>query len=241
MNKLLIQFHHLGPVIKSTPSDFLNGTDEFIRHQQSQLSSFLSIKFSDISAEMVERYIEVTPDSHQAITPAHEKIRARIIEPLRIAKKSYCLEEYISSIALSGIVGETMAHVLFQLYETSINGTAIDSDLQKAIFGKRFDELGQMRRIEILSKLRYSHPDQEAMLRGLQNTRRPYMHWWNLGKTADDIKDDAKNAVTTATKLFSSVFDIKLASASSISIDDRVKAFLDRIGDSIGPYYDSKY
>lgn len=227
MNKLLIQFHHLGPVIKSSPSDFLSSTDEYISHQRSQLASFLSVQPTDITTEVIERYVDVTPEEgHQAITPAHEKIQKRIIEPLRIAKKSYCFEEYISSIALSGIVGEMMAHVLLQLYEAQI---------------EEFDTLGQMKRIKLLRDRKYIHPDQETMLKNLQNTRRPYMHWWNLGKSADEIKDDAKNAVVTATKLFSSVFDIKLASSSSISIDGRAQAFLEKIGESIGPYYSSKY
>lgn len=239
---MIIQFHYLGPIILSSSGDFLNATGDFADNQRSQLASFLSIKQADLTEGVVSRYIEVTPKrDHQAITPAHDKIRARIVEPLKIAKKSYCLEEYIASIAMSGVVGETMAHVFLQLYETEINGIVVDPNTEKAIFGKRFDELGQMRRIEILRELKYINLDQEKMLKNLQDTRRPYMHWWNLGKTAEEIKSEARQAVTGAARLFSSVFDIKLASASSISIDGRAKAFLDKLGDSIGPFFNSKY
>lgn len=241
-DRILVQFHYLGPIILMSPDDFLKERGEFYDIQRQNLASCLGIKSSDLTKEIVERYIEVTPkEAYQAITPAHDKIRARIVEPLRVAKKAYCFEEYLTSIALSGIVGETMAHVLYQINDTRMNGMAIDPDFEKAIFGKSFDKLGQVRRIGILNKLGYISNIQREMLLYLQKTRVPYMHWWNLGKSASDIKKDAQRAVVEATELFSGVFDVKLASALSVSVSDKVQAFLDKVGESIGPFYNSRY
>lgn len=237
MGRILIHFRYLGPLITISPDDFLNAAGLQGEINRQELASFFGIKPADLNQDLVRKYTEVTPKQHhQFITPAHEKIKVRILEPLRNAKKSYCNDEYVTAIALCGIVGETMAHVLYQLYETKIGEVVITSDIEESIFGRKFDELGQMRRIEVLSKLGYVAKDQEKILRDLQQTRRPYMHWWNLGKTTDKVRNDARQCVVDATRLFSSVFDIKLADAGSISIDGKVEAFLERVGEPVGPY-----
>lgn len=230
MSRILVQFYYLGPIILMSPDDFLKKEGEFYDTQRQNLALFLGFKPSDLAEEVVERYIEVTSkDAHPVITPSYDKINVRIIEPLRVAKKAYCFGDYIASIALCGIVGEMMAHVFYQINTTNINGSPFNPDVEKAIFGKNFERLEQFRRIKILSQLKYISDEQESALRELQTIRRPYMHWWNLGKSDDEIKSDAQNVVVEAIKLFSSVFNIKLASASSVAMDNKVSAFLEKM------------
>lgn len=229
-NKITVQFHHLGPIILVSSSDFLTKQGDFFDVQRHNLAVCLDIKPADLTTEIVERYIEVTPkDSHPTITPSYKKLNERITEPLRAAKKAYCFEDYVTSIALSGIVGEMMAHIFFQMKTTNINGEILNSDGEKALFGKGFDALGQFRRIQILTSLGYITSSQKTQLENIQNNRRPYMHWWSLGKTDEQIKADARNSVIEATKLFYNVFNIKLASDSGVVINNDVSIFLEKI------------
>lgn len=226
MNRILIQFNLLGPGATSA-SDIISDN-----YKRKILADFLGIRVEDIADEITQRYVEVTPVEHyRQMTPAYDKLRIRIVEPLRIAKKSYCFGEYVTSIALSGIVGEMIAHVLYQINDPSANAHSIHD----------FGELGQKKRIKRLSELKFVSADQNKMLSYLQETRRPYMHWWDLERSADEIKNDAKEAVIRATELFFSVFDIGFASASSVSVDLKLKAFLDKVEKSVGPFYNSKY
>src|SRR5262245_12785048 len=74
-------------------------------------------------ATVQSRYQQITREQPPLVAPPLEdRILTQLIWPLRHAKASYIVGNYLGTIALTGIVAEMSAILLFELAEISING-----------------------------------------------------------------------------------------------------------------------
>lgn len=123
--------------------------------------------------------------------PHEEHVMTRLIWPLRHAKASYCLGNYIGTIALCGMVSEMLAITYFDASDFQINGQTMDDKAQRQVWGKTFEALGQDRKLTILEAYGVVSPDDAKELDAIRVKRNSYLHW--ASRSHDTIRDDARD------------------------------------------------
>ena len=158
---------------------------------------------SSITA-LIDRY-KVINDRSVGLhcVPVEARILENIIWPLRHAKSSYIVANYLGTISLCGVVSEMLAILLFKSSEIQTNGSPLTESGEKAIFGSSFEKLGQQRRVSILYG--YNLIDQETkdtfdMLRAKRNR---YLHSWS--EDGQSLHRDAVDCYEAAIKITLSV------------------------------------
>jgi len=106
------------------------------------------------AASLRARYQEVDAVQPPFLAlPTDERILSQLVWPLRHAKASYVVGNYLGAIALAGTVAEMSAILTFDLVGFSFNQKLLTAAAQKHFFGRSFARLGQERRLEILKAL----------------------------------------------------------------------------------------
>lgn len=149
---------------------------------------------------LIERY-KVINDRSEGLrfVPTEARILENIIWPLRHAKASYIVANYLGTISLCGVVSEMLAILLFKCSEIQINGSPLTESGEKAIFGSSFEKLGQQRRVSILSG--YNLIDQEIKdtFDKLREKRNRYLHNWT--QDSQSLHQDAVDCYEAAIKI----------------------------------------
>jgi hypothetical protein len=103
----------------------------------------------------------------------------KLIWPLRHAKASYTVGNYLGTMSLCGMVSEMIAILLFEMSKFRINEKPMTDDDQAALFGSSFEKLSQERRVKVLKA--YSIIDQEIAnaFDLIRTKRRRYLHFWS--------------------------------------------------------------
>ncbi len=154
---------------------------------------------SDIDA-IICRYKEISVESPRIFAaPVDERILSKLIWPLKHAKGSYALGNYIGSIALCGMVSEMVAIMLFDLHSFRINKQEMDESIQQSIFGSKFEKLGQDRRVSILKTYGLISDEQKKIYDKVRNIRRKYLHFWSQSDAK--IESDAVDCFTSTVKI----------------------------------------
>jgi hypothetical protein len=139
---------------------------------------------------ILERYQEISKVSGQIdIAPAEPRILDKLIWPLKNAKASYILGNYLGTIALAGLVAEMVAILYWELEQPKINNRPQTEDDEKCLYGNCFENLGQNRRIQILSAYKIISDQEKYDLTIVKTYRNRYLHLWSqdmeqLPKTA---------------------------------------------------------
>jgi len=182
---------------------------------------------SDPSA-LVKRYKEISSEPVRLFAaPAEDRILDKLIWPLRHAKASYMVGNYLAVISLCGMVGEMVALLLWEAAGVEVNGREMSDDDEKALFGTTFERLAQDRRIQIL--LAYDLIDQAAFGRfeTTKAIRRRYLHLWS--QDHDMLPNDAVKAYYAAVDLVATAIGQDM-SDGKIVINSRLVKYLERRG-----------
>lgn len=151
-------------------------------------------------AAFVARYKEIAAVSDPLpIVPAEPTILEKLVWPLRHAKGSYALGNYVGCIALCGMVGEMVAVLLWDISKVVLQGQAMTEARQRALFGSSFEKLGQERRVDILHALKLVDDATKAAFDSLRAVRRKYLHL--LSQTHAQVAPDARRAYENALKI----------------------------------------
>ncbi len=135
---------------------------------------------SNAVGDLVERYKRVSVENPRLFAaPAEERLLERLIWPLRQAKGSFMLGNYLGTISLCGMVAEMAAILLFDLGKVQLNRTPLDEGKQRALFGSRFEKLGQERRVEVLAAYGMIDQPLRAAFDLIRTRRRRYLHLWS--------------------------------------------------------------
>ena len=95
---------------------------------------------NDIPA-MVKRYREITAAAPRLFAvPAEPRILEKLVWPLRQAKASYVVGNYLATIALCGMVSEMVAILLFETANIQMNNVPLREDDQTALYGSHLRE-----------------------------------------------------------------------------------------------------
>jgi hypothetical protein len=116
---------------------------------------------------------------------------------LRHAKTSYMLGNYVGSIALCGLVAETMAILIYELNT--------DSAQER----EEFEDLDQYRRVAILKERALITPTLVQRFGDIRGMRKQYLHVWT--STGSRVQEDARRSYAIATELVREAMSIKFS------------------------------
>lgn len=130
--------------------------------------------------KIVARYREISTEPLRLLfAPAEQRLLDKLVWPLRHAKASYMVGNYLATLALCGMVGEMVAILLWEIADRQVNGRAMTSDDEKALFGAEFERLGQERRVAILGAYGIITPEARQHFERIRLARRRYLHLWS--------------------------------------------------------------
>jgi hypothetical protein len=155
---------------------------------------------SDTLATLRQRYTQVSNQSSELhIVPLHDAIMHHVVRPLKEAKQCYVLGMPVACIAQAGLVGEMVALWRFRMLQPQIDGRALDEALQKLVFGREFNKLGQEERIRVLRAIDQIEDETVQAFGELRSLRRQYLHF--MVDEQKDIDADARRALGYANTL----------------------------------------
>lgn len=137
------------------------------------------------------------------VAPAERNILQKLVWPLRHAKGSYALGNYLGCIALCGMVGEMVAILLWDISKVSLQQKILDESAQSALLGSSFEKLGQERRTRVLRVLGLIDEEANVAFDGLRQIRRRYLHLFS--QAHENVATDARQAYKHALKVVATV------------------------------------
>jgi hypothetical protein len=143
-----------------------------------------------------------------AIIPAEKNILSKLIWPLRNARSSYIMGNYIGTISLAGMMSE-MSAIMF--FDTS---TRMLKDEQVKEFGRSFEKMGQEQRIAVLVDKRIIDEELKEKFTTVRKIRRKYLHLWSFDHGA--IKRDSVEIFSVALEIASSLLGITFENGESV-------------------------
>lgn len=161
------------------------------------------------------RYREINALSDSLFfAPAESNILEKLVWPLKHAKSSYIVGNYLGSISLCGMVAEMISILLFEISELSVNGQPLDDDHQKKLFGSSFEKLAQERRVQVLKSFKVIDEPVAKAFTEIRLIRRQYLHLWS--KEHARIAEDARNC-------FRASMELVLRTLSQQIIDGKIR------------------
>jgi hypothetical protein len=178
--------------------------------------------------KIVARYREISTEPLRLhFAPAEQRLLDKLVWPLRHAKASYMVGNYLATLALCGMVGEMVAILLWEIADRQVNGRAIGSDDEKALFGAKFERLGQERRVAILGAYGAITDEARQHFERIRLARRRYLHLWS--EDHEKLPGDAVACFQSAASLVVAAIgqDIR---GGRLVLNPRLAQYLERRG-----------
>jgi hypothetical protein len=176
---------------------------------------------------LVARYREISIEEPRLFAvPADDRVLARLVWPLRHAKASYMLGNYLGTISLCGLASEMAAILIFETGEVRVNGALMDLKKQQAMFGSSFEKLGQDRRVSVLRAYNLVDEPLADAFNAVRLARRRYLHLWS--QEHDDLARDAVAAFVAATKLIVTAVGHSLGEGGRFRLTPAIARYLAR-------------
>ena len=168
------------------------------------------------------------------VAPMCDVIMDHVIRPLKEAIHCYVLGMPVVCIAQAGLVGEMVALWRFRMLEPVFDGKPWDERLQRLFLGRRFDELGQARRVDVLKAIDTLDEDTVEAFDRLRLIRNRYLH--NMVEPQRDIDADARDSLQHAATLVVRSLDMSFRDGCVI-LPPKVIRYIDGIehADSADP------
>ncbi len=120
---------------------------------------------------LISRYRQISAEPVRlSLAPAERRVLDKLVWPLRHAKASYMVGNYLATIALSGMIAEMVSILHWKMAESEINGRKMTTEDEKALFGSSFEKMGQERRVNILSTYGLINSDGNSQFDVIRNT-----------------------------------------------------------------------
>lgn len=149
---------------------------------------------------IVARYRQIgTEPVRLFLAPAERRVLDKLVWPLRHAKASYMVGNYLAAIALCGMVAEMVAILLWEIADPQINARPMTKEDERALFGSQFEKLGQERRVGVLSAYGIAAPESQEHFDTIRLARRRYLHLWS--QDHDQLPTDAVRCFHAAVSL----------------------------------------
>lgn len=130
--------------------------------------------------KLLDRYREISTEPVRLFfAPAERRVLDKLIWPLRNAKASYMVGNYLGTISVAGMVAEMVAMLIWEMAETHINGRRMSKAEEELLFGRDFEKLGQERRVSVLSAYGLIDGETKSNFEKIRQIRRQYLHLWS--------------------------------------------------------------
>jgi hypothetical protein len=151
---------------------------------------------SDLES-IITRYRKISIEKRRLFAaPLEPRILDKLVWPLRHAKSSYMCGNYLGTIALCGMVAEMVAMLLFEISNFAPNNRPMSGKDQESLFGRKFEKLGQERRVQILSFFGIINDDLKQAFNIIRKTRSRYLHLWS--QDHDQLPSNAEKCFDAA-------------------------------------------
>ena len=110
------------------------------------------------------------------ITPVVREFTEGLVWPLHHAKASYLLGNYLGTIAVCGMVCEMLAMLLYEMHPFFVDGKPISRSGEEKVFGGKFQDLPQKRRVGILHTFGLMKDEIKGRFDSVRDTRNKYLH-----------------------------------------------------------------
>ncbi len=167
-----------------------------------------------------------------AAPPADPHIMDKLIWPLRNAKASFVVGNYLGTIALCGTVAEMVAILVYELHDPQMRAVSMSHGDQKALFGRRFERLDQRRRIQVLGVFGMMNDEDRERLNLVRDVRNKYLHFWSEGH--DSLRADAIKVYLATVSLVASAIGYGIDASGRIRLRPGMIRYLERRGQT-GP------
>jgi hypothetical protein len=177
---------------------------------------------------ILARYKEISTEPVRLfLAPAEQRILDKLVWPLRHAKASYMVGNYLSVIALCGMVAEMVAILLWEIADRQLNGQPMTNQDEKALFGSEFEKLGQERRVAVLSAYKIVGTEQRQHFETIRLARRRYLHLWS--QDHNQLPTDAVKCFHAAVSLVVSAIGQDISDGKLV-LNPRLALYLERKG-----------
>jgi hypothetical protein len=149
---------------------------------------------------LLARYRQISTEPVRLfVAPAEQRILDKLIWPLRNAKSSFMVGNYLATVSLSGMVAEMVAMLLWDITDSQINGRTMTKEDEKHLFGSEFERLGQERRVKVLSAYGIINEGTRSNFDKIRIVRNRYLHLWS--KDHDLLPNDGIQCFHAAVSL----------------------------------------
>jgi hypothetical protein len=148
-----------------------------------------------------QRYKVISQQPAQFIAPPSEdNILRKLVWPLRNAKTSYILGDYLGTIAICGMVCEMLTLLIFEISDTTAIRKESVAELKniQLLDSTNFEKLGQKQRVKILRSNNLIDDTLKSALDTVRDKRRLYLHF--LSKKYQNIQTDAVQVFNATVK-----------------------------------------
>jgi len=181
------------------------------KHWITWFEHFFGLPKSSFTKELLERFRKInTKKTFMSVVPAIQKL----LKPLEDSCKAYCFGLYSASIALSGVVAESLQILLWEMHGITLKGQSMNEQQEKAILGRCFERMEQTRRIEVLEAFGWITASQKTRFCHIRDARNRYLHAWE-----ESFSREAQEALLCyqhAFSLFKEITGVELKDAGSI-------------------------
>lgn len=176
---------------------------------------------------LIGRYREMASRMSRRViaAPNEPRILAKLIWPLRHAISGYMMGNYVGSIALCGTVAEMLAILMYEASDVHLQDRRLSAREETALFGKRFEKLGQSRRVEVLRALDIIDDKLKARFDNIRELRRKHLHLYT--QDWKDLPDDTIIAVDTSIQLLAAYFP-QLADEGKFNLHPSLLKYLEQ-------------
>jgi len=177
---------------------------------------------------LVSRYKEISTEPVRLFAaPAEPQILEKLVWPLRYAKGSYVIGNYLAVISLCGMVAEMVAMLAWQIGEPRLRGEPMTEEDEKDLLGSTFERLGQDRRVRVLSAYGIIDADMKVHFDTIRNIRRRYLHLWSQDHSS--LAEDARAGFHAGVSLVTSIIGQNI-SEGKIRLTQQMVRYLERKG-----------
>jgi hypothetical protein len=173
-------------------------------------------------ADLLARYRKINSRApHVFVAPQESRLLDRLVWPLRHAKGSFMVGNYLGTIALCGLVAEMVAMLIFETAGVQLNGLPLDKKQQERLFGRSFEKLGQERRVDVLRSFGMITEAIERHFDSIRNVRRNYLHLWSADHNSSE--EDAIVCFDAATRLVIGALGLTVKDGTLVLREEIVK------------------
>ncbi len=173
-------------------------------------------------------YEHISENIHKLfIVPTEFRILNKLVYPLKSAIRGYVTGNYLSTIALCGMVAEMAIIFHYETLKIKINERDAE-DVVKKLFGRKFEKLGQESRIRFLQALGFLDDELVKNFNTIRDCRREYLHF--LSKDIANIAPDAKKAFDSALDIVIKILGVRIGEPGKIILNQNIVDYLNSKG-----------